>query len=105
MWTLPAIGSPDQPHRALSHGGPLLDPSSPDVERFRMPFSPPTSRLLHEARTAPSGWRDDKVSAEPTTDPLATGLVDQLERLARLHRDGDLTDDEFSLAKARLLQA
>ncbi len=105
MWTLPAIGSPDQPHRALSHGGPLLDGTSPDVERFRMPFSPPTSRLLQEARTAPSGWRDEEAPVEPTMDPLAGGLVDQLERLTRLHRDGDLTDEEFTLAKGRLLRA
>ncbi|MCP4804041.1 MAG: SHOCT domain-containing protein [Proteobacteria bacterium] len=38
-------------------------------------------------------------------DPLAGGLVDQLERLTRLHRDGDLTDEEFTLAKGRLLRA
>lgn len=29
--------------------------------------------------------------------------VAELERLARLHRDGDLTDDEFAAAKRRLL--
>jgi hypothetical protein len=31
------------------------------------------------------------------------GLVDELERLVRLHADGQLTDDEFAAAKARLL--
>jgi hypothetical protein len=32
-----------------------------------------------------------------------TGLVDEIERLAKLHANGVLTDDEFAAAKARLL--
>lgn len=32
------------------------------------------------------------------------GLVDRLERLAALHRDGALTDDEYARAKAHLLR-
>jgi len=32
-----------------------------------------------------------------------TTLVDELERLAALHSTGALTDEEFSIAKARLL--
>jgi hypothetical protein len=38
-------------------------------------------------------------------DPLDDGdeLADALERLATLHRSGDLTDDEFRAAKARLI--
>ncbi|WP_419466073.1 SHOCT domain-containing protein [Brevundimonas vesicularis] len=31
------------------------------------------------------------------------GRIDSLERLARLHQDGVLTDAEFALEKARLL--
>jgi hypothetical protein len=30
-------------------------------------------------------------------------MVDELERLAKLHERGALTDDEFAMAKARLL--
>ena len=41
-------------------------------------------------------------SSEPRdTD---TGLVGELERLARLHRSGDLGDDEYAAAKRRLLE-
>jgi long-chain acyl-CoA synthetase len=40
----------------------------------------------------------------PTPSPRQDGwLVDELERLVRLHSDGMLTDDEFAAAKARLL--
>ena len=36
--------------------------------------------------------------------PASPGLpVDQLEKLAELHRSGVLTDDEFSAAKAKVL--
>jgi hypothetical protein len=31
-------------------------------------------------------------------------LATELERLAALHRDGSLTDDEFQAAKSRLLE-
>lgn len=128
MWTLPALPSPDHPHRALSHGGPLLDPLAPEIERFHMPFARPAGGLLHSARTVPSGWsvpppvptpppasgppplpEPEPPTPEPTPEdrPLPPapkgGLVDQLERLARLHRDGDLTDEEFARAKARVL--
>jgi hypothetical protein len=39
----------------------------------------------------------------PTAAPA--GDVDQLERLAKLHRDGALTDDEYAAAKKRALGA
>jgi hypothetical protein len=47
-------------------------------------------------------------AAPGTHAPAATAtppadLVDRLERLARLHSDGALTDEEFTRAKARLL--
>ncbi len=47
-----------------------------------------------ERRTAPSGERTSSASGT---------LVSELERLAALHRSGDLTPDEFDRAKARLL--
>jgi hypothetical protein len=34
----------------------------------------------------------------------AQGLVDQLEKLAELHRTGALTDDEFAALKKKLLE-
>jgi long-chain acyl-CoA synthetase len=43
-------------------------------------------------------------SPAPAPTPRPDGwLVDELERLVRLHSDGMLTDDEFAAAKARLL--
>jgi hypothetical protein len=39
---------------------------------------------------------------EPASDPGAA-LPAELERLAALHRQGDLSDDEFQAAKARLI--
>ncbi len=49
-------------------------------------------------------WR---VVGRSTTDPAPTGrgadLVTRLERLAALHRAGDLTDTEYARAKQALL--
>lgn len=47
-------------------------------------------------------------AARQGTPPSATGAADdpmvtKLKQLAALHRSGDLTDDEFAQAKARLL--
>lgn len=39
----------------------------------------------------------------PSPSPSANGLVDELERLADLHRSGALTDDEFAELKRRLI--
>jgi voltage-gated potassium channel len=47
-----------------------------------------------EKRTAPSG---------ESTSSARSSLVSELERLAALHRAGDVTADEFGLAKRRLL--
>jgi hypothetical protein len=42
---------------------------------------------------------------EPESGPAGSaGLVDELERLARLRDAGALTNDEFGAAKARLLR-
>jgi hypothetical protein len=43
-------------------------------------------------------------SAQPSAD-AAEALVARLERLARLHRDGDLSLLEYQQAKAALLAA
>jgi hypothetical protein len=41
--------------------------------------------------------------AASTADDVDEALVDKLERLARLHADGSLSDEEFADAKARIL--
>jgi hypothetical protein len=43
-----------------------------------------------------------KVKTPPRED-LPDDLIDALERLAALHRNGELSDDEYKVAKARLL--
>ncbi|WP_328904887.1 SHOCT domain-containing protein [Streptomyces sp. NBC_00234] len=47
-----------------------------------------------------------QIDGEPTaSDELATSsIADELAKLASLHADGHLTDQEFSEAKARVLQ-
>ncbi len=42
-------------------------------------------------------------TAEVPSEPAANSLADEFERLAALHRQGVLTDDEFALAKSRIL--
>ena len=44
-----------------------------------------------------------KNSAEPAVVPEKEDALDRLERLARLHREGSLTDEEFSAMKRQLL--
>jgi long-chain acyl-CoA synthetase len=53
-------------------------------------------------RPAP-GTAAAPASPRPASAAVDIGLVDELERLVRLHADGQLTDDEFAAAKARLL--
>jgi len=40
-----------------------------------------------------------RIQSKSTSDEV----ISQLERLAALHKNGDLTDDEFKAAKAKLL--
>jgi hypothetical protein len=49
-------------------------------------------------------WFPPTDTNAPSTTPPGS-LVDELARLATLHRDGVLTGDEFSAAKAKLLGA
>jgi hypothetical protein len=49
-----------------------------------------------DSRTDPSLAQAENVCGAPS-------LSEELDRLARLHRDGDLSDDEFQSAKDRLL--
>jgi hypothetical protein len=71
--------------------------------------------ILHTARLTPGQLRllfagalrrvtpAPAPAAGPAPAPEVHGLAGQLERIAGLHRDGALTDEEFSRAKARIL--
>ena len=72
-------------------------PGEPGPNRYGMPpadaaTSPPVEELFARATNATRGF------PAPPIDPLG-----QLERLAKLHRDGILTDAEFAEQKASLL--
>lgn len=54
-------------------------------------------------RSAPPAVEDDVVDGDDEVGGDA-GLVDELERLAHLHRRGDLTPDEYAAAKARVIE-
>jgi long-chain acyl-CoA synthetase len=57
----------------------------------------------HEARRAQSGTQSTTTPLPETPSSNGLGLVDEIERLAKLHDGGALTDEEFAAAKARLL--
>jgi Short C-terminal domain len=72
---------------------------------------PVTIRGFTREEKRPRGWpvgmplaHMQRVAArvQPSTATRA-GMVDELERLAKLHERGALTDDEYAAAKARLL--
>ena len=72
---------------------------------------PATVRAFTREEKRPRGWpvgmplaHMQRVAAR-VQPPTATraGMVDELERLAKLHERGALTDDEYAAAKARLL--
>ena len=118
----------DQHPTARATRAVLLAGSSPRPARRARPLAaPPPGALERDDRTAPSAraphlrpdhagttrrpgvftralWR---VVGRATTDPAPTGrgadLVTRLERLAALHRAGDLTDTEYARAKQALL--
>jgi hypothetical protein len=60
----------------------------------------PLMRLAAGATTASDGER----AAPPASSPSDAGATGELERLAKLHASGALTDEEFTAAKAHLLR-
>ena len=66
-----------------------------------MPYAVPRSREQQDAYNAQlrQAYTSTRRVAWPGRDPLA-----QVRELADLHRSGVLTDDEFSAAKAKLLE-
>jgi Short C-terminal domain len=75
--------------------------------------------MIHDERDGSRAFARGRVVVRPSPSPARTGavapvaevadpasdrdLVDRLERLADLRRRGDITSEEFELAKARLL--
>jgi long-chain acyl-CoA synthetase len=57
----------------------------------------------HQAQPSPRPAPSPMAAPRPSPANGDAGLVDELERLVRLHADGVLTNDEFVAAKARLL--
>jgi Short C-terminal domain len=65
------------------------------------PVYRPRERRRRAARATTAAV--DRVD-DSTNGSDGDGIVDELERLARLHRRGDLTADEYAAAKARVLE-
>ena len=77
------------------------------ARELMMQTSQVTPQVLH-ARLAPVITRIEELQAKPIPDlptPAAAppSLPDELRKLAALHEEGILSDDEFAAAKARLL--
>jgi hypothetical protein len=45
------------------------------------------------------------IGKRPTPVDVSTSLTDRLSLLSKLHSAGDLSDDEFALAKSKLLSS
>lgn len=87
-------------HRLPRQGGRAdvtYDPQDPAVYRVEVPVG---VEALAPPRQPADDGHDDGHDGGRDRDRLA----DELERLAALHRAGDLDDGEFALAKARLLR-
>jgi hypothetical protein len=62
--------------------------------------------IVDEARTRISSWwetRQAPAKARPTAPPPVGGVAERLANLAELHTRGELTDEEYAAAKARVL--
>ena len=70
----------------------VSDGETPDELRERLSEIFAALRKVHAHRISPGSGADGKAA------------VDQLERLARLHQSGEITDDEFAAFKAKLME-
>jgi hypothetical protein len=68
----------------------------------RTPTMRATRRTADDEPQDTSGWHQGQQGSRPQPVTEAD-LVAELTQLGRLHRDGVLTDEEFTAAKARLL--
>ena len=78
-----------------------VDPMNPSrfALRQRPGFSAPPAKLFALAGPADGSWAHDGGASGGTSSDVA----EQLERLAELHRAGDIDADEYERAKDRLL--
>jgi len=83
--------------RAARGGRPEAS-SAVVVNRLRQSVTLPEGRIEY----APNSFGSPRPAASTSDDP-ADAVVEELERLSRLHDAGSLTDDEFAAAKARIL--
>jgi hypothetical protein len=56
-----------------------------------------------EAASAEASQPNQYAPPPPDIDPAPDDDIDELEKLVRLHKSGQLSDKEFKTAKARLL--
>jgi hypothetical protein len=62
-----------------------------------------------QSQVAAAGGPDESGAGDPAAEPAASGAAagssytDELERLAKLHADGILTDEEFEAKKKQIL--
>lgn len=89
---------PDVDERAYASGRVVIRPRASSGERSRVEAEPPEPSASPTPPSAP-GQSAPTAAANPSADPL----VDRLERLAALRRQGDLTSGEFETAKAATL--
>lgn len=76
-----------------AHYAAVRDHISSPADRSTSPVSGPAIDTAPTAPTAPAA----------PAPPVARSTADELSRLVELHRDGGLSDEEFSAAKAKLL--
>jgi len=58
----------------------------------------------HDERTdSPERGQDGRGQDQPVAASAEPSMSDQLTQLSRLHREGALSDEEFTTAKSRLL--
>ncbi len=70
-------------------------------ERYRLDPSEENRRALDEAQRRVEA---EEVTANGATSPRAGDPIDQIRRLAELHDQGILSDEEFEKKKASILQ-
>jgi hypothetical protein len=85
----------------------LYDPAHPehcdiDTDRLASEYGANAKVVIPHLRTHDVVQLTDPEAAAPAV-AAQTDMVDGLERLATLHGNGTLSDDEFAAAKARLL--
>jgi hypothetical protein len=85
--------------RAALHDGPP-PPSKATADPDDHPIGGESARQAYVAKR-PAPVRSAAMHRHPRSDPL----MSRLERLARLHQSGELSDWEFGVAKSKILRS